>query len=153
MIAVIVLTHNRAHLLERCVEDVLLRTSDATREIIIWDNASEDGTGDCLSRIEDPRIRIVRHPENIGTNAYAPAVELTTAPYIVELDDDVIEAPHGWDATLLEAFQKIPKIGYLVADLKEDPNDSAYRYLQYAKEERNVFTRKEFAGFTILAGP
>jgi hypothetical protein len=29
-IAVIVLTHNRVHLLEKCVENVLLRTSDAT---------------------------------------------------------------------------------------------------------------------------
>jgi GT2 family glycosyltransferase len=153
MIAVIVLTHNRAHLLERCVEDVLLRTSDATREIVIWDNASDDGTSEYLDRVRDPRIRVVHHPENIGTNAYARAVDLTASPYIVELDDDVIEAPHGWDATLLDAFLKIPKIGYLVADLKEDPNDSAYRYLKYAKEERKVFTRKEIAGFTILEGP
>ena len=77
MIAVIVLTHNRAHLLERCVEDVLGRVSEKTQEIIIWDNASDDGTGEYLDGIHDPRIQIVRHPENIGTNAYAPAVKLT----------------------------------------------------------------------------
>jgi len=153
MIAVVVLTHNRAHLLERCVEDVLLRTSDVTKEIVIWDNASDDGTRDYLRTARDPRIQIVHHPENIGTNAYARAVELTTSPYIVEVDDDVIEAPHSWDEMLLQAFLRIPKIGYLVADLKEDPNDSAYLYLKYAKEERNVFTRKEIAGFTILEGP
>ena len=75
------------------------------------------------------------------------------APYLVEVDDDVIEAPHGWDETLMQAFLRIPKIGYLVADLKEDPNDSAYLYLKYAKEERNVFTRREIGGFTILEGP
>jgi GT2 family glycosyltransferase len=153
MIAIVVLTHNRAHLLERCVEDVLLRTSDATKEIIIWDNASDDGTREYLGTARDSRIQIVHHPENIGTNAYARAVELTASPYIVEVDDDVIEAPHGWDQTLLEAFLQIPKIGYLVADLKEDPNDSAYLYLKYAKEERKVFTRKEIGGFTILEGP
>jgi GT2 family glycosyltransferase len=153
VIAVIVLTHNRAHLLERCVEDVLGRVSEKTQEIIIWDNASDDGTREYLEGINDPRIRVVSHPENIGTNAYAPAVKLTSAPYIVEVDDDVIEAPHGWDAILLEAFLKIPNIGYLVADLKEDPNDSAYRYLKYAKEERKVFTRKEVNGVTILEGP
>jgi GT2 family glycosyltransferase len=153
MIAVVVLTHNRAHLLERCVADVLLRTSDATKEIIIWDNASDDGTMEYLRGVGDPRIQVVHHSDNIGINAYARAVELTTSPYIVELDDDVIEAPDGWDETLLQAFLQIPKIGYLVADLKEDPNDSAYLYLKYAKEERNVFTRKEIAGFTILEGP
>jgi GT2 family glycosyltransferase len=136
VIAVIVLTHNRAHLLERCVEDVLGRVSEKTQEIIIWDNASDDGTREYLEGIHGPRIQVVRHPENIGTNAYAPAVKLTRAPYIVEL-----------------AFLKIPQIGYLVADLKEDPNDSAYRYLKYAKEERKVFTRKEMNGVTILEGP
>jgi GT2 family glycosyltransferase len=153
VIAVIVLTHNRAHLLKRCVEDVLLRTSSATREILIWDNASEDGTSAYLAELDDPRIKIVHSEENIGTNAYARAVALTSADYIVEVDDDVIEAPQNWDEALLEAFLKIPSIGYLVADLKEDPNDSAYCYLQYVKSSRNVYTRKEVAGVTILEGP
>ena len=153
VISVIVLTHNRAHLLERCVEDVLLRTSAATTEIVIWDNASEDGTAAYLSTVEDPRIRVVTHDENIGTNAYASAAALTTQPYIVEVDDDVIEAPVEWDRTLLEAFRKIPNIGYLVADLKEDPNDSAYQYLKHVKLKGNVLVPKEEAGFRILEGP
>jgi GT2 family glycosyltransferase len=153
VIAVVVLTHSRAHLFERCIRDVLGRTSEKTQEIVVWDNASDDRTGDVLEEIEDPRIRVVRSPDNIGINAYAQAVALTSAPYIVELDDDVIEAPHDWDATLLDAFLRIPDMGYLVADLKEDPNDSAYQYLKFAKEERNVFTRKQVDGLTILEGP
>ena len=153
MIAVIVLTHDRVHLLERCVEDVLLRTSEATREIVIWNNASTDGTAEYLAGLDDPRLTIVNHETNIGTNAYADAVPMTSAPFIVELDDDVIEAPQDWDKTLLDAFRKIPNIGYLVADLKEDPNDSAYQYLKYAKEVRQVYTRKVENGVTILEGP
>ena len=153
MISVIVLTYNRAHLLGRCVEDVLLRTSDATREIVIWNNASEDETREYLDSIASPRIRVVHHHTNIGTNAYARAVELTSSPYIVGVDDDVIEAPYKWDETLLQAFLKVPNIGYLVADLKEDPNDSAYQYLKYAKEVRKVYTRREVNGVAILEGP
>jgi GT2 family glycosyltransferase len=153
MISVIVLTHNRLHLLQRCVRDVLLRTSSLTDEIVIWNNASEDGTSEYLATLDDPRMTVVDHDENIGTNAYARAVELTSGAYIVEVDDDVIEAPHGWDETLLEAYRKIANIGYLVADLKEDPNDSAYRYLEYVKNERNVFVRKEIDGVNILEGP
>jgi GT2 family glycosyltransferase len=153
VIAVIVLTHDRVHLLERCVEDVLLRSSEATHEIVIWNNASTDGTAEYLAGLDDPRLTIVNHDTNIGTNAYADAVPLTSAPFIVELDDDVIEAPHEWDKTLLDAFRKIPNIGYLVADLKEDPNDSAYQYLKYAKEVRQVYTRKVENGVTILEGP
>ena len=153
MISVIVLTYNRAHLLPRCVEDVLLRASDATREIVVWNNGSDDETREYLDSIDSPRIRVVHHDTNIGTNAYARAAELTTCPYIVGVDDDVIEAPHGWDDTLLQAFLKIPNIGYLVADLRADPNDSAYQYLKYAKEVRKVYTRKEVNGVTILEGP
>jgi GT2 family glycosyltransferase len=124
-----------------------------TREVVIWDNASEDDTRDYLASLVDPRIRIVEHDSNIGTSAYAPAVALTSAPYIVELDDDVIEAPHHWDQTLLDAFQKIPGIGNLAADLKEDPNDSAYCYLRYLKETRKVFVPTEIDGLKILEGP
>lgn len=153
MIAVVVLTHNRAHLLRQCVENVLLRTSPVTREIVIWDNASEDGTRAYLAGLDDPRFSVVYNEDNIGTNAYTRAVALTTAPYIVEVDDDVIDAPDSWDQTMLDAFVKIPNIGYLVADLKEDPNDSAYCYLQYVKNERDVFTRKEVGGVRILEGP
>jgi GT2 family glycosyltransferase len=153
VIAVVVVTHNRAHLLKRCVEDVLLQTSPTTSEIVIWDNASDDGTKEYLSTVVDPRIKIVDHSRNIGTSAYAPAVVLTSAPYIVELDDDVIEAPHHWDETLLNAFQRIPDIGHLAADLKEDPNDSAYCYLKYVKDTRNVFVPKEIDGIRILEGP
>ncbi len=153
MIAVVVLTHNRLHLLPRCVEDVLLRTSPATTEIVIWDNASDDGTSEYLAGLVDQRIRVVRSEENLGTSAYANAVKLTSAPYIVEVDDDVIEAPPEWDRTLLEAFRVIPGIGHLAADLKEDPNDSAYCYLKYVKETRDVFTRKTVEGRQILEGP
>jgi GT2 family glycosyltransferase len=153
VIAVIVLTYNRAHLLPRCVEDVLLRASEATREIVVWNNGSDDETREYLDTIDSPRIRVVHHDTNIGTNAYARAVELTSSPYIVGVDDDVIEAPSEWDRTLLDAFLKIPNIGYLMADLKEDPHDSAYQYLKYAKEVRKVYTRREVDGVTILEGP
>jgi GT2 family glycosyltransferase len=153
VIAVVVLTHNRAHLLKRCVEDVLLRTSPATRKIVIWNNASDDGTREYLAELTDPRIEVVHHEKNIGTNAYRHAVELTSSPYIVEVDDDVIEAPVHWDSTLLEAFRSIPNIGQLAADLKEDPNDAAYCYLKYAKEHRKAWTPKQVNGFRILEGP
>ncbi len=75
-IAIVVLTHNRVHLLRKCVENVLLRTSNATREIVIWDNASPDGTAAYLESLDDPRIRVVISETNIGQNAYARAFRL-----------------------------------------------------------------------------
>ena len=82
-LAVVVLTHNRVHLLRKCVENVLLRTSRATREIVIWNNASTDGTAEYLDSLDDPRIRVVRSErEHRAERVRARRSRLTTAPYL-----------------------------------------------------------------------
>lgn len=142
-ISIVVLTHNRCHLLRDCVQNVLARTSSATREIVIWDNASTDGTAELLGTVDDPRITVVRWPRNIGVNAYARAFPMTSGSHLIELDDDVVDAPRDWDAALLDAFESLPEIGYLAASLAEDPYDVQARLMYelrpelYRIEERN----------------
>jgi GT2 family glycosyltransferase len=150
-IAVVVLTHNRAHLLRLCVENVLLRTSEATREIVIWNNGSTDDTAAYLDSLRDPRIRVVHHETNVGQNAYALAFALTAADYLVELDDDVVAAPPRWDETLLAAFSRLPEIGFLAADLEDDPHDVAaeYRY----RIRPHEYAAMEVNGIELLKGP
>lgn len=150
-IAIVVLTHNRVHLLRACVENVLSRTSAATTEIVIWDNGSEDGTETYLESLDDPRIRVFRSRRNLGQNAYAQAFATTSADYLVELDDDVVEAPEAWDATLLEAFLCLPGIGFLAADIEDDPYDLAahYRY----RVRPHLYTPTEVEGVPLLEGP
>jgi GT2 family glycosyltransferase len=150
-IAVVVLTHNRVHLLSKCVENVLLRTSSATREIVIWDNASTDGTAAFLGSLLDPRIRVIRSESNVGQNGYARAFRETAAPYLVELDDDVVDAPPGWDATLRDAIQKLPTVGFLAADLEDDPYDVAAHHRYRVRPE--AYTEVELNGVRILEGP
>jgi GT2 family glycosyltransferase len=150
-IAIVVLTHNRVHLLQKCVENVLLRTSAATREIVIWDNASPDATPEYLDSLEDPRIRVVRSEENIGQNGYARAFRLTTAPYLIELDDDVVNAPAEWDLTMLEAFKRLPRIGFLAADLEDDPHDLAARYRHHVRPHEYTLVVEN--GVRLLTGP
>jgi len=142
-ISIVVLTHDRCHLLRQCVENVLLRTSPLTTEIVIWNNASRDGTRAYLDSLRDPRIRVVHSPKNIGVNAYAEAFRSTAGRYLIELDDDVVDAPAGWDETLLDAFERLPHIGYLAANLVDDPHDVQARLLfslrshLYRSEEAN----------------
>jgi rhamnopyranosyl-N-acetylglucosaminyl-diphospho-decaprenol beta-1,3/1,4-galactofuranosyltransferase len=150
MIAIMVITHSRVDLLRKCVQNVLSRTT-ATSEIAIWDNASTDGTADYLTTLTDPRIRVMRSTTNVGMNGYAHAFRATTAPFVVELDDDVVDAPHGWDRMLLDAFEKLPEIGFLSADIVDDPYDppAHYRYRVRPHEYRLVETN----GVPLLEGP
>ena len=79
-IALVVLTHERVHLLRQCVENVLARTSPSTREIVIWNNGSTDGTRAFLDTLDDPRITVVHSERNVGINGYARSFAMTTAP-------------------------------------------------------------------------
>ncbi len=100
-----------------------MRTSMRTSEIIIWNNASNDGTAAYLDGLTEPRVTVVHNPTNIGVNAYARLFPNTSGDYLIEVDDDVIDAPPGWDKALVDAFAKVPNIGYLAANLVHNPHD------------------------------
>jgi GT2 family glycosyltransferase len=142
MIAMVVLTYNRLHLLKQCVDNVLLRTSDLTTTIVIWNNASTDGTTEYLDSLDHPRIKVMNHDENIGQSAYARAFRETTEPYLLELDDDMIDAPQDWDRAMLEAYQALPKVGFLQARLADDGfspgSDLFYRINKHLYELKKV---------------
>jgi GT2 family glycosyltransferase len=131
-VAVVVLTYNRVHLLQQCVEQVLGRTSELTREVVIWNNGSTDGTRAYLDSLDDPRLSVVHHPRNIGPNAYDQAFRGTSCEFLVELDDDIIAAPPRWDETLHDAFRRLKGIGLLSANLANNPNDVTAR-IMYGK--------------------
>jgi glycosyltransferase involved in cell wall biosynthesis len=153
MIAVVVLTYDRLHLLRQCVANVLLRTSSATSEIVIWNNGSTDGTREYLASIADcdPRVRIVNHEENIGQNAYTEAFALTTSDYLVEVDDDIVDAPQDWDRALLDAFTKLPEVGFLAADLADNQHDEVSFLRHHIRP--HVYTSEAVNGVELLHGP
>jgi len=150
-VAIVVLTHNRVHLLRECVENVLMRTSPLTTQIVIWNNGSLDGTREYLDGLAEPRIRVVHSDKNVGQNGYARAFRLTDADFLVELDDDIVDAPQDWDAMLVDGLRRLPDVGFLAADLEDDPYDLAahYRYRirphEYVPAEEN--------GVRLLLGP
>lgn len=149
-IAIVAVTYNRLHLLRQCVENVLLRTSDATREIVIWNNASTDGTKEYLDSLSDPRIEVVHHPENIGVNAYSLVFPRTTSEYFLELDDDVVDAPMGWDQAMLKAFRRLPEIGFLEAKLSDDGHST--RADLFYRKQAHLYELREVNGVRILTG-
>lgn len=152
IISIVVVTHNRVHLLQRCVENVLAATSEDTTQIIIWDNASIDATADYLSGLSDPRLEVVHCADNIAMNARRRALQRATGEYLIEMDDDVVEAPSNWDRTLLNGYIHLETYGRLGAFLQYDPDDAASRYLRYMREERGAYPLKVVNGIRVLEG-
>lgn len=150
-IAVVVLTHNRAHLLEKCVANVLNRVSPRTREIVIWNNASTDDTASYLESLDGERFRVVHASTNIGQNAYDRAFATTTADYLIEVDDDIIDAPANWDDILLESFLRLEQFGYLAANLVNNPNDTTARIMYGANA--HLYRVEVINGINVKVGP
>ena len=67
-VSVILPLYNRATSIGRAVRSVLdQRFTDL--ELIVVDDGSTDGSADIVSGIDDPRLRLVRQPRNLGGNA------------------------------------------------------------------------------------
>ena len=63
-------------------------------EVVVCDNASEDGTQAYMAERHDPRIRYHRHPVNIGANAnFNACLDLATGAYFLLLHDDDLLDP------------------------------------------------------------
>ena len=59
-------------------------------ELVVVDDGSRDNTADILSRVDDPRVRVVVHPRNRGKGAaIRTAVDSASGEYMVILDADL----------------------------------------------------------------
>jgi glycosyltransferase involved in cell wall biosynthesis len=103
MISFIMCTFNRAATIGRAIESVLAQT-DPDWELIIVDDGSKDNTQELLKHYShDPRIRIVKHPENRGvTAAKNTGFDNIMGEWFTTVDSD--------DEIIPEAIRKFKKV-------------------------------------------
>lgn len=94
-IAAIVVTHNRREQLQVTLERLLAEPLD---HVLVFDNASDDGTAQWLQGLADPRLQICRSDRNLGgAGGFARALEQVTRDvdpdWVVLMDDDGRPAP------------------------------------------------------------
>ena len=86
-------TRNRASLVMDCVDSALAQ-SYQNIEVLVSDNASTDDTVATLGSINDPRLRVLTNPENIGiVKNFARCVQEARGDYLVLASDDNILDP------------------------------------------------------------
>ena len=105
-VSIITALYNCADLTRAYVESLIVHTADIDWELILVDDASTDETDELLKQLEsNPRIRIVRNPENMGFSASNnKGASLAKAPVLAFLNNDLLLTP-GWIEPMLNALQ------------------------------------------------
>lgn len=119
-VGIILPTWNRLRYLRLGIPSLLAATRDIPCELLVWDNASTDGTAEFLDGLDDPRLSVVHHPENIGINALAASARRVGGTHLLQVDDDVIDFPPGFLRELVVAYESLPKLGYLGTNVVQD---------------------------------
>jgi glycosyltransferase involved in cell wall biosynthesis len=114
-VTICVPTYNRANILPYAVESVLAQTYPHF-ELLICDDASSDRTPQVVSQWSDPRIRYIRHPQNIKRSRnMRSGYEAAIGKYFIKFDDDDALTP-----TFLEKAVAVldaqPKVDFVCTD-------------------------------------
>jgi len=108
LVTFVVPCYRLAHLLGECVQSIL-RQDFQDFEILIMDDCSPDDTPSVAASFADPRVRHVRHPENLGNlRNFNAGISLARGRYIWLISaDDRLGEPYAL-SRLVTALEKNP---------------------------------------------
>lgn len=91
--SVVMAAHDSSATIGEAIESVRNQTR-SDWELIVVDDGSRDGTADVAEGITDPRVRVLRQPENRGPAAARNrGISLAQAPVVCPLDSDDLWLP------------------------------------------------------------
>ena len=110
-VSVVVPCYNYARFLEQCVESVLSQAR-VTVDVLIIDDASSDDTPALSEDLaqRDPRVRLIRHPRNIGHIAtFNEGIAAATGDYFMLLsaDDYLLPGALGRATALMQRHARV----------------------------------------------
>lgn len=129
LISFFIVSYNRLDFIKQCVENLLPTLKGYNYEIIIFDNNSQDGTKEYLMELKNRKeFKIFLNEKNVGVNGKSLAAEKCSGDYLIGLDDDVIEFPQDWLERMLFAYNNIPSISYMAADVVQDETTTGAKF-------------------------
>lgn len=97
------------------LESILCQLS-AQDEVVVVDDASTDGTRDCVRALNDSRIRLVEHSRNQGVQStFEEAIQEASGEILFLSDQDDLWAANKV-STVLQVFQLHPDLDVAVSD-------------------------------------
>jgi len=102
-LSIIVPVYNEVNTIKKILEGIINVDIDLTKEIIVVDDGSTDGTKEFLSRIKDSQIKVLFHNKNRGkTDAIKTALTEVRGDIVIIQDADLEYPPSKNYKILLE---------------------------------------------------
>lgn len=136
-LSIIIVSWNVRDLLRKCLASVY-RETQVPFEVLVVDNASQDGSADLVAR-EFPQAKLIRNAKNLGfARANNQCLKLARGEYVIFLNDDTEIKSSALD-TMVEFLDHHPEAGIVGARLLNSDGT-----LQRG-------TARQFPSFKILA--
>lgn len=111
-VSIIILTRDGLEYTRQCLDSIFVKTNYPDYEIVVVDNASQDGTPEYLGEIKakQKNFQIIRNKQNVGfARANNQGAKAANGEYLVFLNNDTV-VTDGWLTRLVEHLQD-PSIG------------------------------------------
>lgn len=115
LFSVVIPNWNGQRFLKSCL-DALLAQTYAPLEIIIVDNASEDGSQDYI-RTYYPQVNLIELAENRGFTGACNVGMIAAQGAIVALLNNDTEVDAGWAMAVVDAFERHPDVGLVASKM------------------------------------
>lgn len=90
-LSILVVSYNTKKMTLECLASVFEQTRLTNFELIVWDNASSDGSPEAISEAYGSRVRFIKSDKNLGfATANNRAAEIATGDYLLLLNPDTI---------------------------------------------------------------
>jgi GT2 family glycosyltransferase len=111
-LSIIIVTWNGKKYALECLESLRQVKDEASLEVIVVDNASEDGTPDAIAE-QYPEVHLLRNAQNLGfAKANNLGIAACTGQYVALVNSDVV-VPAGCIATLVQFLREHPDVGLI----------------------------------------
>ncbi|MFK7694073.1 glycosyltransferase family 2 protein [Paenibacillus sp. HJGM_3] len=150
--SIVIPTYNQLDVLRECIASIEAYT-DLPHEIIVVDNASEDGTAEYLRSMAG-RVRVRLNPTNAGfAGAINQGLMMAKGTTILLLNNDTV-VTRSWLGNLLAVLNSSPKIGlvgpvtnYIGNDVQLIP--TRYRTMEEMQAFAGEYNRTDPSKWTI----
>lgn len=150
VLSILIPTHSRCELLEELLHK-LAELDGPTREVIVIDDASSDGTSEMLRR--HPHVRVLRNEVGQGFDALPEAVRMVRGELVMQLDDDAWPAEGTLERVVRHFEERGPRLGLVALPFVEPTSGrrSHTPYLPPAEADGgHVPTRAFYQGAVVV---